>query len=508
MRSSLTLLSLLCLVPGAPRAQGSASRPNIILIVADDLGWGDLSCYGATRVTTPSIDSLAARGVRLTNMHACASTSTPSRYGLLTGEYPFRRTGTDVAAGNAGMIIRPGQTTLADLMHRAGYATAAIGKWHLGLGSKTGQQDWNGRLDLTPADLGFDYHYIMAATADRVPCVWIEQGRVADYDPSAPIAVSYTRPFAGEPTGRTRPDLLTKLRPSHGHDQSIVNGISRIGYMKGGGKALWKDEEIADRIIGHTVQFIDSHRRQPFFIYLCTNDIHVPRMPHPRFRGKSVMGLRGEAVMQLDWTVRRVTDELRRRGLDRHTLVIITSDNGPVLDDGYQDRAAELAGDHRPAGPWRGMKYSAYEGGSAVPFIAYWPSGIPGAVTSDALASLIDAPATLSTLAGVKLTGGAIADSQEQLDTWLGRRPRPRDFAVSMAANRSLTLRTRHYKYISPSEGGPMVTWEPKIETGYRPKAQLFDLADTHYEGVDIAAERPKALRRLQRLLGEVRGGR
>lgn len=300
-----TLLPLLSLLPLAAWAQ-QESAPNIILLVADDLGYGDLSCYGATRVATPAVDSLARLGVRLTNMHACASTSTPSRYGMLTGEYPFRRRGTDVAAGNAGMIIRPDQTTVADLLHRAGYATAAIGKWHLGLGSRTAAQDWNGELDQSPCDLGFDYHYIMAATADRVPCVYIENGRVADHDPSAPISVSYEHNFDGEPTGRDNPELLTKQRPSHGHDQSIVNGISRIGYMKGGGRALWRDEDIADSIMSHALRFIDSHRRTPFFMYLCTNDVHVPRMPHERFRGKSPMGLRGEAILQFDDTVRRL----------------------------------------------------------------------------------------------------------------------------------------------------------------------------------------------------------
>lgn len=481
------------------------TKPNIIVIVADDLGYGDMSCYGATRVNTPTVDSLAAHGVRFTNMHACASTSTPSRYALLTGEYPFRRTGTDVAAGNAGMIIKPNQTTVADLMHRAGYSTAAIGKWHLGLGSQTAQQDWNGTIDQTPRDLGFDYHYIMAATADRVPCIYIENGRVANYDPLAPIEVSYRQNFAGEPTGRNNPELLTKLKPSHGHDMSIVNGISRIGFMKGGGRALWQDESIADSIVSHAIAFIDSHRSQPFFMYLCTNDVHVPRMPHERFRGKSVMGLRGEAIMQFDWTVQQITAALRQRGLDNNTLVIITSDNGPVLDDGYQDRAVELCGNHRPSGPYRGFKYSAYEGGSAVPFIVYWPQGAAQGETNHALGSLIDLPATLSALVGTMPQANDAPDSQNHLSTWLGRDEKPREYAVSMSNNRSLTLRTQHYKYISPSDGGPMITWGPKIETGYRPQPQLFDLSQNAYEQTDIAKERPKVLLRLQRLLGEVR---
>ncbi len=502
------LLPLLALSPALSFAQGrsnAAEKPNIILLVADDLGYGDLSCYGATRIATPTVDSLAAHGIRMTNMHACAATSTPSRYGILTGEYPFRRRGTDVAAGNAAMVIRPEQTTVADLLHQAGYVTAAIGKWHLGLGSETGAQDWNGTLDQTPRDLGFDYHYIQAATADRVPCVYIENGQVADYDPSAPIEVSYRQNFPGEPTGRLNPELLTKQKPSHGHDMSIVNGISRIGFMKGGGKALWRDEDIADSIVSHAVRFIENNRRNPFFVYLCTNDVHVPRQPNERFRGKSPMGLRGEAILQFDWTVRQLTDALRRMGLDQNTLILITSDNGPVLDDGYADRAEELAGDHKPGGPFRGAKYSAFEAGSAVPFIAYWPEVIKRPLTSDALASLIDVPATLAALTGANIPEGAAIDSRNSLSTWTGVDTRPREFAVSMAANRSLTLRTQNWKYISPSDGGPMITWGPKIETGYRSTPQLYDIRENRYEEKDVSADYPKVVQRLQKLLGEVR---
>ena len=215
-------------------------QPNVIVILADDLGYGDLECYGAKNVQTPNVNRLAGEGIRFTNAHTVAATSTPSRYSLLTGEYAWRRPDTDVAAGNAGMIIRPEQYTMADMFKNAGYTTCAIGKWHLGLGDKTGQQDWNAPLPAALGDLGFDYHYIMAATADRVPCVFIENGKVANYDPSAPIEVSYKQNFPGEPTGADHPELLYNQKPSHGHDMSIVNGISRIGFMKGGVKALWK----------------------------------------------------------------------------------------------------------------------------------------------------------------------------------------------------------------------------------------------------------------------------
>ena len=319
----------------------SKDKPNVILIYADDLGYGDLECYGAKNVQTPHINRLAQEGIRFTDAHAVAATSTPSRYSLLTGEYAWRKPGTDVAAGNAGMIISPRQFTLADMFKSVGYATGAIGKWHLGLGEKTGEQDWNAPLSSTPADLGFDYHYIMAATADRVPCVFIEDSQIANYDPSAPIEVSYRQNFPGEPTGKDNPELLYNLKPSHGHDMSIVNGISRIGYMKGGGKALWKDENIADSITTHAIQFIESHKDEPFFLYFATNDVHVPRFPHDRFRGKNPMGLRGDAIAQFDWSVGELLNTLDRLGLTENTLVILSSDNGPVVDDGYADEAEE-----------------------------------------------------------------------------------------------------------------------------------------------------------------------
>ena len=368
----------------------STDKPNVILIYADDLGYGDLECYGAKNVQTPHINRLAQEGIRFTDAHAVAATSTPSRYSLLTGEYAWRKPGTDVAAGNAGMIISPGQFTLADMFKSVGYATGAIGKWHLGLGEKTGEQDWNAPLSSTPADLGFDYHYIMAATADRVPCVFIEDSQIANYDPSAPIEVSYRQNFPGEPTGKDNPELLYNLKPSHGHDMSIVNGISRIGYMKGGGKALWKDENIADSITTHAIQFIESHKDEPFFLYFATNDVHVPRFPHDRFRGKNPMGLRGDAIAQFDWSVGELLNTLDRLGLTENTLVILSSDNGPVVDDGYADEAEERLNGHRPSGPWRGNKYSAFEGGTAVPAIVRWPARIQSGKESGALISQID----------------------------------------------------------------------------------------------------------------------
>ena len=268
-------------------------KPNVLFIYADDIGFGDLSCNGTSAVRTPNVEILASEGIRFTNAHCGAATSTPSRYAMLTGEYAWRRQGTGIAAGNAAMIIKPERYTIADMFKEAGYQTAVVGKWHLGLGDKTGEQDWNSVVKPNPSDIGFDYSYIMAATADRTPCMFMENGKGVGLDPNDPVYVSYTENFPGEPTGKDNPELL-RMHPSHGHDQSIVNGISRIGYMKGGKSALWRDEDIADSITTHAIEFIEKSQKsgEPFFLYLATNDIHVPRVPHERFIGKSGMGPR------------------------------------------------------------------------------------------------------------------------------------------------------------------------------------------------------------------------
>lgn len=473
--------------------------PNVIFIYADDLGYGDLECYGANRVQTPNVNRLANQGIRFTNAHATASTSTPSRYSMLTGEYAWRRPGTDIAAGNAGMIIRPERYTIADMFKNAGYTTAALGKWHLGLGDKAGEQDWNAPLPTALGDLGFDYSYIMAATADRVPCVFIENGQVANYDPSAPIYVSYEKNFPGEPTGKDHPELLYNLKPSFGHDKSIVNGISRIGYMKGGGKALWKDENIADSITVHAIDFIKANRDKPFFMYFATNDVHVPRFPHDRFRGKNPMGLRGDAIAQFDWTVGQLLDALDSMGLTENTLIILSSDNGPVVDDGYADQAVELLGDHKPAGPLRGNKYSAFEGGTRIPAIVRWPQEIKKPAVSDALVCQIDWFASLAALTQSRLPEGSAPDSYNYLDTWLGKNREDRPWVIEQALNHALSVRTKDWKYIEPSIGDSIMYYE-KIETGYAREPQLYKVSEG-YEQENQALQHPEIVYQLQGIL-------
>lgn len=474
-------------------------KPNVIFLVADDIGFGDFSCNGATEVNTPNVDKLAAQGIRFTDAHAVAATSTPSRYSLFTGHYAWRRNDTGIAAGNAGMVIRPEQPTVADMFQSCGYVTGAVGKWHLGLSDKTGGQDWNGFITPGPKDIGFDYSYIMAATGDRVPCCWVENQRIVYLDPNDPIDVSYTTPFPGEPLGKDHPELLTKLKPSpnHGHDQAIVNGISRIGYMKGGKQALWEDEFIADSITTKAVQFIDRHKDEPFFLYVGTNDVHVPRYPNPRFQGKSGLGLRGDALLQFDWTVGEIVKALEKNGLTENTLIVLTSDNGPVVDDGYQDQSVELLGNHRPWGDFRGGKYSNFEAGTRVPLIVVWPKQVKPAV-SDALVSHIDLYASMAKLMGKTLEAGAGVDSRDYLDAFLGKDLKGRDYVVEFAD--ALSVSDGQWKYITPNNK-PAYNKLTNTELGNSPEDQLYDLKEDVGEKKNVAAEHPEIVAKLKQIL-------
>ena len=476
-------------------------KPNVIFILADDIGYGDLSCNGAKTINTPNVDKLANAGVRFTDAHAVAATSTPSRYSLFTGHYAWRRNDTGIATGDAGMIIRPEQPTVADMFRDCGYTTGAIGKWHLGLGDKAGSQDWNGFITPGPQDIGFDYSYLMAATGDRVPCVYVENQRIVNLDPNDPIAVSYKEPFPGEPLGKDHPEMLTNLKPSHGHDMAIVNGISRIGYMKGGKSALWKDEFIADSIAGKAVDFINKHQSSPFFLYVGTNDIHVPRFPHPRFVGKSGMGPRGDSLLQFDWIVGQIIAALEKNGLMENTLIVLTSDNGPVVDDGYQDQAVELLGDHTPWGEFRGGKYSNFEAGTRVPFIVCWPGQVQPKV-SDALVSHIDLYASMAKLVGNELKPGAAPDSKDYLSAFLGEDNKGREYVIEAAG--SLSVSDGNWKYIKPSKGAAYAK-ETNTELGNDKAEQLYNLKEDIGEKNNVAAQNPEVVERLKNILEKER---
>ena len=302
-------------------------QPNVILIVADDLGYGDLSCYGAHRISTPGMDRVANEGIRFTQGFCTAATSTPSRYSVMTGLYPWTNTDAKILPGNAALIIDTQKITLPKLMKQAGYATGSVGKWHIGLGD--GKVDWNKEVHPGAAEIGYDYSFIQAATNDRVPCVFLENGRVVGLDPNDPLYVDYRQNFPGEPTGKNNPELL-RMHPSVGHAGSIVNGVPRIGFQKGGKAAQWKDEEMAELFLNKAKQFVNDHKDAPFFLYYGLHQPHVPRVPNERFAGQSGMGPRGDVILEADWCVSEFLKELDKLGLAENTIVVLTSDNGPV----------------------------------------------------------------------------------------------------------------------------------------------------------------------------------
>ncbi|MEM6844120.1 MAG: sulfatase-like hydrolase/transferase [Bacteroidota bacterium] len=479
------------------------SLPNIVLIYTDDVGYGDVSSYGATEISTPNIDRLAEEGLRFTHGHTTSASCTPSRYGLLTGKYPWRKDGTGIARGDAAMIIDSDRFTLPDLLKRAGYTTAVVGKWHLGLGPEGGP-DWNGAIEPSPLDIGFDESFLIPATGDRVPTVYVRNRRVLGLDPADPIQVSFGEPIGDEPTGRDNPELL-KMHPSHGHDMTIVNGISRIGYMTGGKAARWVDEDMADTITARAVTFIEEHQDNPFFLYFSTHDIHVPRVPHARFVGKSGMGPRGDAMLQLDWCVGELLTTLDSLQLTESTIVIFSSDNGPVIDDGYQDEAVEKLGGHTPSGPFRGGKYSAFEAGTRVPLLIRWPEKIaPGA--SDAIVSQVDFLASLAALVNQEVPDTAAPDSRNHLATLMGENQENREFLVEQSVTGTLSLVKDQWKYIEPSDARAY-NENTDTELGNAPEPQLYDLSADVSEQKNVASEHPEVVAEMQAQLEKIKAG-
>jgi len=477
-----------------------AALPNIVIFYVDDLGYGDVGSYGAIGVETPNIDRLAANGVRFTDAHSSAATCTPSRYSLLTGEHGFRRNA-KILRGDAPLLIAIGKPTLPAMLKQAGYATAVVGKWHLGLGD--GDLDWNAAIQPGPLEIGFDYAFLLPATGDRVPTVYVENHQVVDLDPADPIEVSYKHKVGDRPTGYENPELL-RYKTDGQHNKTIVNGVSRIGYMAGGESALWVDEEFPDVFSAKAAAFIRANKDRPFFLFHSFHDIHVPRLPNPRFKDKSTMGPRGDAIAQTDWLVGALIAELEELGVADNTLVIFTSDNGPVLNDGYEDQAAELVGDHKPAGPFRGSKYSAFEGGTRVPTITYWPGTVmPG--TSNALVSQLDIYASVARLVGVETGDDEATDSRDQLDVWLGNSDTGREYLIEESVG-GLALRYRQWKYIPAKENPRPGTASKGIEVSFSTVAQLYDLGTDSGEQFNLAEENPELVSTLQLQLDRIVG--
>ncbi|QBQ39933.1 arylsulfatase [Sphingobacterium psychroaquaticum] len=477
-------------------AQQKTNTPNVIIIYADDLGYGDVSSYGAKKIQTPNLDRLAKSGTRFTNAHSTSATCTPSRFALMTGRYPWRQQGTGVLPGDAKLIVPTDKPTLPKIFKQAGYRTAVVGKWHLGLGTQV-EKNWNEPIKPGPNDVGFDYSFIFPATADRVPTVFMENHRVVGLDPNDPIQVNYQKQVGNDPTGKEHPELLKmQSSPGQGHNNTIVNGIGRIGYMTGGTKARWVDEEVSTTFLSVAQQFIEDNKTQPFFLFFALTEPHVPRMPATFFKGKSDLGYRGDAILQLDWTVGKIMDQLELLGIADKSIIIFSSDNGPVIDDGYQDEAVARGEGHRAAGPLRGGKYSIFEGGTRVPFIVSGP-GVNRNHVSDALVCQIDLLASMSQLLGQSVPKEAI-DSKPIVPALLGKHEKGRDYLIEHAG--TLAVVKDHWKYIAPSNGRAYDA-STDTELGNNQQPQLYNLKEDIGEKVNLADKHPKIVKELQDLL-------
>jgi arylsulfatase A-like enzyme len=491
-------------MPTSSAATGTP--PNIVILYADDLGFGDLGCYGAGGIPTPHLDQMAAEGVRFTNFYATAATCTPSRYSLLTGTYPWRNPRAKILAGDAPMIIASSELTLPAALKRVGYATSVVGKWHIGLGD--GKIDWNGEIRPAPVDVGFDESFIMAATNDRVPSVYVKDRRVMNLDQSDPLEVVYgdKNPFPEVPTGLTHPELLTMPHNDKQHFDTIVNGVPRIGFSRGGKAATWDDTTMTDVFLARAKDFISRRKDSPFFLYMALHQPHVPRIPSARFKGASAKGPRGDVIMELDWLVGQMLTHLKELGLAENTLVLFSSDNGPVLLDGYLDRADELNGSHRPAGPLRGGKYSLFDGGTRVPTLV-WAPGRARPGVSDALLSQVDFLASFAHLAGAPLAETERADSLQFADTLLGRSSEGRENLVTEGFGAKTLLREDNWVYI-PRYPGPVLFGGKAVETGHGSTPQLYDLSSDIGQRTNLAADNPERVEAMKTLLETIRNRR
>ncbi|AWB69019.1 arylsulfatase [Saccharobesus litoralis] len=483
--------------PSVAEKATEPTKPNLVIFYVDDLGYGDLSSYGATAVSTPNVDRLANNGIKFTDAHSSAATCTPSRYSLLTGEYAFRKKAA-VLKGDAAMIISPEQPTLPKMLAKQGYTSAVVGKWHLGLGDGKQAINWNEAVKPGPLEIGFDYSFLLPATGDRVPTVYLENHHVINLDKADPLSVSYEKKIGDRPTGYENPEL-ERQAADHQHNKTLINGIGRIGWMAGGKSAEWVDEDFYKVFTDKANNFIAQNKDKPFFLFFPFHDIHVPRLPHPMFQGKTEMGPRGDAIVQMDWITGQVVDQLEKQGVLDNTIIIFTSDNGPVLDDGYADQAVELLGDHKPAGIYRGGKYSAFEAGTRVPTILHYPAKVKPGV-SDELMSQIDVYASMASLLGIELANDEAIDSHNQADAWLDSKAKGRDELIEEAY--TLALRSGEWKYIEPAN--KTLAWvenEKKIEHGVSKIAQLYNIKKDPSETTNVASQHPDLVAKLDKRL-------
>jgi arylsulfatase A-like enzyme len=462
----------------ANASEPSPAKPNIIVILADDVGIGDAGCYGATKIKTPNIDRLAAEGQRFENSHASAAVCTPTRYSLLTGQYSWRRDAVGVnrgvANGNSPLLIPTDMKTAPGLLQQAGYRTAAIGKWHLGFG--TTKPDYNGELRPGPLEIGFDEYFGIPATNDRIPTVFVRDHRVVDLDPADPIQVSYDKAEA-EREGLS----------------SWAAGRQRIGWGKGGKSAWWNDADIAETHTAEAIKFIERNKDKRFFLYFAPHDVHAPKIPQTRFAGVSGLGERLDMLLGLDDAIGQILRTLDRLGLAKDTLVIYSSDNGAYVNDEQG---------HRPTGPFRGIKSTSWEGGTRVPFIVRWPARIQPGVLED-LVSTIDIPATIVAAAEINPPENSLPDSVNLLPAMLGEMDAPkRDNLILQCGSGHLSLRSGPWKFIPDlalADGWKSVKKDPSAPA----RPGLFNLSQDPGETKNLVKEFPAEAERMADLLAK-----
>lgn len=457
----------------AAQASATRDRPNIVVILADDMGSGDPGAYNsASRVPTPHLDRLAGEGMRFTDAHTPSSVCTPTRYGLLTGRYAWRtRLKSGVTWGYDPLLIEPGRMTVASLLKQHGYRTAAFGKWHLGLGDRD-TTDYARPLRPGPGSVGFDYFFGIPASLDMDPYVYVEND------------------------GLVAPPTLTVAASKHRREGG--GGFWRAGPIAPG----FQHHEVMPTLTRRVVSYIEERGAapagNPFFLYFPLSSPHTPWLPTAEFQGKSGAGPYGDFATQTDWTVGQVLDALERSGLRDNTLVIFTSDNGAHW---LETDIARYG--HRANGSLRGQKADIHEGGHRVPFLARWPGRVPAGSTSDQTIVLTDLLATVAAIVGAPLPDDAGEDSYDILPALLGRSPAApiREAAVHHSLHGMFAIRQGPWKLIlGQGSGGFTAPAQVQPKAG-EPEWQLYNLESDPGERVNVFDRHPEVVGRLAALL-------
>jgi len=491
------------------------NKPNIIVIYADDLGYGDVGCYGATKVQTPNIDRLATQGRMFTDAHSASAVCTPSRYSFLTGQYGWRVNSWGPMAYDQPMIIDVDRLTIPGMLKQHGYSTACIGKWHLGFG-KEGLTDWNKELKPGPLEVGFDYYFGVPLVNSHAPFVYVEDHYVAGLDKNDPFVLRQENEAL--PPNTDLPRSPVQVFPEKG-------GLERWSGAKDA-HMLYRDEMVGTKLTEKSVEWLHAHNEQkkdqPFFMYLATTNIHHPFTSHPRFKGTSQCGAYGDFIHELDWIVGQITKTLDDLKIADDTLIIFASDNGGMLNEGGKQA---WKAEHKLNGELLGFKFGAWEGGHRVPFIARWPSHIPPATCSDQLICSIDMMATFSAILGHSLNPDQGPDSYNMLPALIGEPKRPiRDHLV-MAPNESknLAIRSGKWLYIGAqgsggfhgNVGGPgAIAWTKQTNSDITtngkiredaPDQQLYDLEADLSQTKNVIREYPKIAKKLKEMLNKIK---